>query len=524
MKPIVSFSLLTLGLVGLSSAQTNQPNQPNQGVQLLFSIASNQEFTQTGAFKQNFLGGEFSATLLDGQALYDGMCGLTNMPFADTGTMMTGCTADAFIVAGDLDMDGSRDDGFFFQAVEIAPAVAVAPFQPELAEVLAAPPGSLLRNATGFTDQSASIFFDITSPDVFQYNISFYEFSRTYPAGFGSLGQMNDDIVPGAYVFGFPSLAQPGSQVSLPAGIGIMPKGFDPSDRRNRSAFRFTTGPYWDGAIVADPRTVRTISWRGNDSSTLSPGIDRQYVEVLTYDGASGIPGTMPVFPPTGTGVTTVTPFESSYSIPPFLFEVGDFATFQVRYERNATANGVAFDNSVRIFSAFLRFVDSYTGFAVTAFPAGANRFQTQGKRDFDSDGVSNIKEFGCMTDPTSAASVPADPVAIQNPDGTVSFMLTKRPDAWVKYDFRVSEDGGRFRKPKKARTGGGGGGFFGGGGGFFGGGGGFFGGGGGFFGRNRSNTTWIFEEDDTMLKITTEDPADAADFEAEIQVSERPI
>lgn len=76
------------------------------------------------------------------------------------------------------------------------------------------------------------------------------------------------------------------------------------------------------------------------------------------------------------------------------------------------------------------------------SFPVGTDANSRAANSDFDADGVSNVIEFGLQTDPDDNTDFPAPPAPIVNPDDTVSFTLTKRPNSVAGYAFLVSKDG----------------------------------------------------------------------------------
>jgi hypothetical protein len=148
------------------------------------------------------------------------------------------------------------------------------------------------------------------------------------------------------------------------------------------------------------------------------------------------------VFPPSGFPLLLPSALNQGYTLPPDMFAAGDTGVLQLRMDRTLGTSSIAFDTSTHIFAVAVRFVDTYTGFALRAFPTGSNSALWLPNADFDGDGFSNIVEFAMQTSPTSATSFP--PVlAPTDVGGMVSFKVTKRPDAVVNYSIAVSFMGG---------------------------------------------------------------------------------
>lgn len=148
------------------------------------------------------------------------------------------------------------------------------------------------------------------------------------------------------------------------------------------------------------------------------------------------------VFPPSGFPLRLPTALEQTYTLPPDFFDAGDTGVLQLRMDRTLGTSSIAFDTSTNIYNVAVRFVDTYAGFALRAFPAGSDSRLWVANADFDGDGFSNIVEFAMQTNPDSVTSFPGV-LAPVNDGGVVSFKITKRPDAVVNYSISVSYMGG---------------------------------------------------------------------------------
>lgn len=209
----------------------------------------------------------------------------------------------------------------------------------------------------------------------------------------GGLKRMNEEIVPGQYIFTFPRLgrAETAPPVEIPVVFLPMPEPLGTT--KSRQGFRFTSG-LWDRDFIQfDPRVINQINWTGTDISVVRPG-DRSYfsIENTTAPGGSAVDGRD--FPPTGTSVLLTTPTTSTYTLPPFFLNVGDEGEMLLSYQRNLPSNGIAYDVSVRDFRVKVRMIDTYFGFAQITFPLATPLQSFQPTADVDLDGVSNIEEY----------------------------------------------------------------------------------------------------------------------------------
>lgn len=446
-------------------------------------------YVQTGPFTVDFVGGDLNVNTRDGNAIL-APCAFHPSPVIVPPNMLCPLGTTGFIAIGDLNGDAIRDDGSFWSISEVIPAFVIEPFRPDKVTLAAGPPSDLARPRNDFADQGAVIFYNVLTDNVVQYDVSIYELARIYPAGPGGRAQMKDELALGQYVFTYPLLNAPDTAppVAIPVTYSKMPEGVDPAGREfvERDQFRFTN-LNWDGSgnLLFDPRVTNYIRWQGNDTGNTIPNIDQLRLSVLdpTTVGDPMIPELI-LFPPSQTPLLILNPLTQEYILPPFFFQVGDVGLMRLRFDRTLGSNAVAFDTSLRLFEVNIRFVDTYDGFKLIAFPLGASEVERRPGSDFDGDGQTNVYEFALQSDPADAGSTAPDPAPIPNFDGTVSFELTKRPDAIIAYSFSVSESGGPFRK------------------------------------INAGDPDWIIEtNDDTTLRITTVAPANAADFTARINV-----
>jgi hypothetical protein len=355
----------------------------------------------TGPFTSRFAGGDLDVELRDGSFIYQLCFGQGGSPFPQ-GIDPIYCPlgSTGFIAAGDVNNDGVQDSLTYWSIVGPIPAAIIEPFRPDEAALIARPSRELplLQN---FKDISTILYYNLMDPGTFsQYNISKYSVIRNYAgapdtqlAGRGALTQMNQELVPGQYVFQFPRLKQSPDQVDsvLPLGLNMTPtvEALDPTARYS-TGFRFTSGT-WDGEFYEmDPRTTSVIKWVGNTRDVIR-SFDQFYFAI--YDAAGvNIQYPSPFYP--DQYLLLSTPAVTAYTMPPLFFAAGQEAELRLEYRRFAQTTSITVDNSVRRFRAKLRMVDSFKGFSALNFPTGSSAVKTKATADFDGDGVNNITEF----------------------------------------------------------------------------------------------------------------------------------
>ena len=210
-----------------------------------------------------------------------------------------------------------------------------------------------------------------------------------FNAPVAALKQMNEEIVPGQYIFTFPRLGSPDlNPVAIPVTIVPTLEAVNPASR-TRAGFRYTSGT-WNGDVYQmDPRLINKVTWTGNDRTVVRPG-DQIYFSILNEaEDFLLFPPTVPQNP-----VLLTVPTVQQYNMPPFFFDVGQKGVMNLRYQRNLFTSGVSGDFSARRFRAKLDFVDSFNGFVQTTFPLGTTKRDLSPAGDVDKDGTPNIEEF----------------------------------------------------------------------------------------------------------------------------------
>lgn len=452
-------------------------------------------YLQTDPFSMTFAGGDLNVNIRDGNAIISPCPGfIQSYSFIITPGSTCPLGTTGYIAEGDINGDGIRDAGGFWSISEVIPAFVIEPFRPDKVALVAAPPSDLgPRPLGGFADQGAVIFYNVLTDNVLEFNVSWYDLVRSYDPGPVGRAAMLDELVLGQYLFNFPLLRFPDTAppVAIPVTYSRMPEGVNPNGKYDfveRKQFRFTN-LNWDRNrnLVFDPRLTNRLTWQGNDQGNTIPNIDQlrlSYLDPTTVD-VDGVDEVI-LFPPSQTPLLLPNPLTKDYIVPPFFFQVGDQALLRLRFDRTLGSSAVAFDTSVRLFEVNVRFVDTYDGFKLIAFPLGATDAERGPLSDYDGDGQTNAYEFGLQTDPADSASFSADPAPLRNFDDTYSFELAKRPDAMIEYSFSISESGGPFVPV------------------------------------NDSNPDWFIEVDDnSVLRVTSvSNTLDPSDLEAQITVN----
>jgi len=292
----------------------------------------------------------------------------------------------------------------------------------------------------------------------------------------GGLKQMNEEIVPGQYVFSFPRLGAPETSTPVSIPVVLLPMPEPIGTGKSRQGFRFTTGVWDRDYMQFDPRVINQIGWTGIDSSVVRPR-DRAFISIenTTAPGGSAVGGRD--FPPTGNSVLLTSATTTSYTLPPFFLNVGDEGELLYSYQRNLPSNGVAFDVSVRNFRAKVRMIDTYNGFAQISFPLATPPQDLQPGADVDFDGMDNISEYAyewptreLLTSIGEAPDVigfgspaavdplkkPAVPVVALDADNHIVVRASLRPltGTSLKYTFAILDTSGKRPKFKNIKSG----------------------------------------------------------------------
>jgi len=401
----LSLSLLTGTLIALPSVTK---------AEVIFGYGTEKEFIQTTASGPRFDGGNFGANLRDGNAIVS-FCPLNGSLFAFGADPLIGCNTGStgIVSGGDINNDGVLDDNTYWEVLSVIRATTIEPFHPELCKLVAAPASPLPRPLSGFNDLGVSVFWNTQSVFMQRYDISWYDLNRPY-GDVDSLvsnsegSQMLKECVPGQYVFQFPALGN----IDLPRNILVrlypFLEAYDSSTGDGRKGFKFL-GNRWDsdGYYELDPRLLYTFSWQSPKNKLVLT--DKLFFSITADQEPTpddGVPNQF--FPPDGDPVYLSNIQSTSYTLPPGFFHVGQTGTARLQYFRSLGVSAISFDSSSRAFKMPVRFVETYEGYSAYegVYPPVTTANKTSAAKlmaatgDFDSDGLTNITEFGLMSDP----------------------------------------------------------------------------------------------------------------------------
>ena len=211
-ESIAKFLLVTALVVApvVSSAQT-----------LVF--ANSKSWRQTGLETAFYLGGRTDMFFQDGSVALGPCTGPWPSIFGPSIFCPIGTTG--FIAQGDIDGDGTNDQGAFFSVASITPSSTVEPFRPDLIRLISAPPSGftrLLRSSDGdiaeifdVFDSSLIVWYNALEGIIDDYEIAIYQALRGYGVGSQELERHYDDVVWGPYKFSLPGLVPSSAPAEL---------------------------------------------------------------------------------------------------------------------------------------------------------------------------------------------------------------------------------------------------------------------------------------------------------------------
>lgn len=387
-------------------------------------------------------------------------------PFCPLGT--TG-----FLWFGDLDGDGVYDNGSFWSLSE-APvrSLVTEPFDPVGLRCESAPYSEFPRpGVLPVRDGSIRLGYNmLNSWSQLEYEVARYHWFEEFEADENGREQHDKtSVLSGAYTFSVPRLNQPSYiRLMVPFTKYVLPESYPGWHNASlKSGFRFDNDDDWgaDGYLEFDPRLNTSITWQG-----ITPGVNyvpnfdelRLWMLEDPFVDPFQIPGyeANVKFPPGGGAL--LLDYESnvltgSYRLPGLFFEIGDEVVTYLRMDRALpTLNSIAVDTSVRVWMVNMRFVDTYSGFALFSgiFPVGTSEKHRATGYDYDGDGASNLLEFGLNTDPTDPGSNPvAEGKVVPVIEGDYWVVaVEKRPNVGdtLSYAIEYSEDINTWTRIKK--------------------------------------------------------------------------
>ncbi len=397
-------------MVGLLAATAN--------AQLKVQVSTHKIYRQA---KDNitFNGGDFTFSLADGGATYDGCAAPYYLPI---GTL--GCPAgtSGFLIFGRVDAPPDTV-GPYYAISSITPALIIEPRRKDLCLLTAAPASALPRPLGGFADSSYALYFNLHTTNVREYIITRYNTSRTYTSLQRS--KFESEIVPGVYHYSFPRLGFPDLPAPILATIYPMPEGLATLNHQ-LSGFVFVDingKTKWTpkGFLRASYNQPNIINWKGLTPSTVFAKVDSLYLSLrvlqdptdpkstLDLVDADGLPQS--IFPSFTTGgdprVLLPSVYQTSYTMPP-IFDGGTRGVVELELQRSLQTAAVTYDYSTRQFQIPIEVVNSYADYVAVTFTNSQNNSGIL--QDADGDGFNNLNEWILGSSASTSGSIPIPP------------------------------------------------------------------------------------------------------------------
>jgi len=413
---------LALPLISAIFASAGLPAQGQVALELS-SLATYRQFK--GEESLSFTGGSFDIKFRDGGVISVGGCNFVQYYPPGFFRFLCAPGTTGFLTSGTI--DGATLAYPYLLVTGLNPAVAVAPRRAEMVRLNAAPASGLPRPSGGFTDNSASLYYNLhTAGSIREYILTRYDASRTY--NMGQRAKFEDDIVPGSYHYSFPRLSNPMLPAPITAVIYPMAEGFARKNNTDRG-FKFTdvNGSQFNkgGFMELSYFRPNLIKWSPLSTNVVFPGVDALYFSIRVmkdqenpksptelvdrYTGKQ-----QSVFPSfTNDGdprVLLVSPLVSQFTTPPVMAG-GTKGIVEVELGRAFKTGGVTYDFSNRKFQIPVVVVNRFSEFRDLII--GQTSSKSSILDDSDGDGVNNLNEWILESSPVDANSVPTAPVAL---------------------------------------------------------------------------------------------------------------
>ncbi len=371
-----------------------------------------------------FRGGAFDILFYDGSVT--SIIGCDFVQYYAPGFILGLCSqgTTAFLTSGSI--GGATIEYPYLLVTGIAPAQVVAPREASKIQLVAAPASTLPRPSGGFTDNSASVYYNLhTAGSIREYTLTGYYSTRAYSKN--QLSKFNSDIVPGVYHYSFPRLTNPLLPAVITATIYPMADGF--SSRNNREeGFKFTevNKNKWSkgGFVELSYNRPNVIQWTPLTPSNVFPAVDSLNFSIrviadqtnpnsntVLVDRYSGkLQSIFPAFTTEGDPrVVMANPLVGEFTTPP-LFAGGTKGVIELELQRNFQTGGVTYDFSNRKFQIPIVVVNRYSEYQNLIF-ANSNS-KSSILKDSDGDGYNNLNEWILDSSAVDANSIPVAPVA----------------------------------------------------------------------------------------------------------------
>ncbi len=389
----------------------------SSSAQVRFSLSSTIDYRQTKE-EIKFRGGSFNAIMVDGLLTY--FCDSSR--YYQPGVFANLCSpgTSAFLFAGSLGESSFSEP--YFVVNTLSPAVAIEPFQANLVNLTAAPASTLPRPAGGFKDSSASVYYNLHTSAIEEFNITRYTYSKDYTKK--DREKFNDEIVPGVYRYIFPRLVPSGqnfvfSPAPVEAVINPMVEGFRKLNNQEQGV-RFTTinTNKWskEGFIELSYFRPNVIKWEGLSPTTVFAGADSVFISLRALRNSlnpqnSDLIEREAIFPSFDNDeesrVLLSSPFQNQFTLPP-IFPSGTRGMIELQVLRDLQTGAATFDFSSRKFQIPVIVVNRYTDFVDLNLATSKQKSLLD---DPDGDGYNNLTEWILDSNGSDRGSIPLAPV-----------------------------------------------------------------------------------------------------------------
>ncbi len=410
---MIRFKTLPLPVMCVIAALAMKPLD----AQIVFALSSEKTYRQDNG-NISFKGGTFDVGLSDGYVV--SILGCDDPDYYPPGTYNGICFPGTAGLLSDGNIGSATIQRPYLVITELSPAAAIAPRFPDLVSLVAAPASSLERPSGGFTDTSASVFYNLHTPgSIREYDLTGYFLNRQYNSN--QRGKFENEIVSGSYYYSFPRLGMPTLSAPISAIIYDMAEGFQKLNNQTKGVkfTRVNKNSMLKGFMEMSYSRPNEFQWQGITSSNTYAMADKLYFSLRAMRNPSNpqnsdVIRSSAVFPPFITGaenssrVQLKTPYVTSFITPPII-PSGTKAIAELEIERNFKTGGVTYDFSRRRFQIPVIVVDRFSEY----IERNLNSKKDKGLlADPDKDGYNNLTEWILESDSSETGSIPKMPVA----------------------------------------------------------------------------------------------------------------
>jgi hypothetical protein len=376
-------------------------------------LSSKINYRQNRKGELKFRGGSFDVAIRDGSYSDESFCSFST--YQPPGRNAPGPCApgtSGYIQNGQILNDFSVNR--YLQLLETPnAAVAIQPLNPEPIQLVASPPTSKLPiPLAGFTDDSISIQANLHTPNVQDYIISRYNFSRGYNSK--SENRLRGEIARGGYLYSVPRLNVPDLSITLPARIAPIAEGLRKLNGQT-SGFEFIIpeGSRWtkQGFLEISSQSSPRFRWKGltRDNTFLGADELRASIKEISNPNDSTSRNTdFSIYPAFETrradDILLRNALQDEFRIPADL-PAGTKGVFQLELKRSLNTTGVGVDTSNRKFQIPIIISDRYSDYRKNQFGKRTKRVKIL--EDFDNDGFNNLNEWIAGTSSTNPTNFP---------------------------------------------------------------------------------------------------------------------